>query len=150
MIVFSRLPLPPSPHPPRYIPGLRAQPWWDDKDDLPWISALEAAAPTIQAELRDVLAADASTFAGDSALQSQVMGAGWSALRLQRLGNWNEEVLAKFPVTARILEGGSGSTLKGNGGVDAHRRTHARMRTHAQDTHTHGESWKGESNHGNI
>ena len=43
-------------------------------------------------------------FSGDSALQSQVMGAGWSALRLQRLGNWNEEMLAKFPVTAQILE----------------------------------------------
>lgn len=32
-----------------------------------------------------------------------VMGAGWTALRLQRLGLWNEDVCARFPRTLSVL-----------------------------------------------
>lgn len=85
-----------------YVPGLTAKPWHDTAA-LGWVKALEAHAPAIQAELDAVLAQDAHSFAGDSALQTEVMGTGWSALRLQRMGKWNEENLARFPHTAQVL-----------------------------------------------
>lgn len=30
------------------------------------------------------------------------MGAGWTALRLQRFGIWNEDVCARFPQTVKV------------------------------------------------
>ena len=57
-----------------------------------------------QEELTAALAEDASSFNGDSALQTQVMGTGWSALRLQRLGQWNDDMCAKFPQTVALLK----------------------------------------------
>lgn len=50
------------------------------------------------------LAADASSFCGDSVLQTQVMGTGWAALRLQRLGQWNGAACARFPNTVALLQ----------------------------------------------
>lgn len=41
-------------------------------------------------------------FKGDSNVM-KVMGAGWTALRLQRLGEWNDEVCARFPRTLELL-----------------------------------------------
>jgi len=32
-----------------------------------------------------------------------VMGAGWTALRMQRLGLWNDDVCARFPRTLSLL-----------------------------------------------
>jgi len=86
-----------------YVPGLTAKPW-HGTEALAWVAGLEAQAGAIQAELNAVLAEDAHSFNGDSAHQSEVMGAGWSALRLQRMGKWNAENLARFPVTARVLQ----------------------------------------------
>ena len=46
---------------------------------------------------------DLSLFSSDSAWQNDVMGAGWSAVRLQRLGEWNAENCARFPRTYEII-----------------------------------------------
>ena len=46
---------------------------------------------------------DLSLFSSDSAWQNDVMGAGWSAIRLQRLGEWNAENCARFPETYEVL-----------------------------------------------
>ena len=34
----------------------------------------------------------------------QVMGTGWTALRLQRFGIWNEDVCARFPQTVKVRQ----------------------------------------------
>jgi aspartate beta-hydroxylase len=99
---------PPHPHAPyhepceEYVPGLEAKPW-HCPDAFDWIAGLERHSGTIQQELAAVLAADALSFNGDSAMQTQVMGAGWSALRLQRMGEWNELNMARFPKTTALL-----------------------------------------------
>jgi aspartyl/asparaginyl beta-hydroxylase (cupin superfamily) len=46
---------------------------------------------------------DSTKFASDSAYQNQVMGSGWSAIRLQRLGVWNDENCKLFPQTYELL-----------------------------------------------
>ena len=46
---------------------------------------------------------DSSLFSSDSAWQNDVMGAGWSAVRLQRLGEWNAENCARFPNTYEVI-----------------------------------------------
>ena len=79
-----------------FFPGLDARPWHEPAQ-FPWIEGLELQAGVMQEELRNVLADRGRTFSGDSALQSQVMGSGWSAIRLQRLGRWNEETVKLFP-----------------------------------------------------
>lgn len=42
-------------------------------------------------------------FSSDSAWQNQVMGTGWSAIRLQRLGVWNMKNCREFPKTYELL-----------------------------------------------
>ena len=42
-------------------------------------------------------------FRSDSNVMS-VMGTGWTALRLQRLGQWDEEVCARFPKTVGVSD----------------------------------------------
>jgi len=85
-----------------FFPGLDARPWHEPAQ-FPWIEGLELQAGVMQEELRSVLADSGRTFSGDSALQSQVMGSGWSAIRLQRLGRWNDETVQLFPKTYAAL-----------------------------------------------
>ena len=85
-----------------FFPGLDARPWHEPAQ-FPWIEGLELQAGVMQEELRSVLADSGRTFSGDSALQSQVMGSGWSAIRLQRLGRWNDETVQLFPKVGRIF-----------------------------------------------
>ena len=110
------LPEPASPgHQPseEHIDGLTARPFWDvlsDPTSFPWASKLEANANIIAEEFQlQLLQMEANTersalFSGDSAWQSKVMGSGWSAFRLQRLGVWNTENCAKFPNTYNLLK----------------------------------------------
>ena len=111
------LPEPAAPgHQPseEHIDGLMAIPFWDvvsDKTNFPWASELEANANIIIEEFQQqlLIAANAENksdalFSGDSAWQSQVMGTGWSAFRLQRLGVWNTENCAIFPRTYKLLK----------------------------------------------
>lgn len=89
-----------------HIEGLTAQPFWDVATDtarFPWAAALEEKADIIQKEFEEKLL-DTSRFASDSVWQNQVMGGGWSAIRLQRLGVWNTENCAEFPETYAILK----------------------------------------------
>jgi len=52
-------------------------------------------------DIRDTSAPD--LFTSDSAWQNDVMGGGWSAVRLQRLGEWNVENCNRFPKTYEII-----------------------------------------------
>jgi aspartate beta-hydroxylase len=83
-----------------YIDDLEAKPWWN-KEQFEWVAGLEAQSSIIGDELRDVLAAR-ELFKGDSRYQG-TMGEGWTAFRLQRLGQWNEENVKVFPKTSAII-----------------------------------------------
>lgn len=86
--------------------GLTARPFWDVQDDevlFPWAAELEAKADIIAKEFQAKLDRDEQLFASDSAWQNQVMGSGWSAVRLQRLGVWNTENVKEFPETYQLL-----------------------------------------------
>jgi aspartyl/asparaginyl beta-hydroxylase (cupin superfamily) len=69
---------------------------------FPWARDLESNAHIIQAEFEAKLL-EADKFASDSVWQNQVMGTGWSAIRLQRLGVWNTENCRDFPKSYELL-----------------------------------------------
>lgn len=78
----------------------------EDSKLFPWASRLEAHADIISSEFMSKLNRDEhekEIFAGDSVWQNQVMGAGWSAVRLMRLGVWNAKNCEEFPRTYEIL-----------------------------------------------
>jgi aspartyl/asparaginyl beta-hydroxylase (cupin superfamily) len=84
---------------------LTAQPFWDttsDEQNFPWAKALEANSAVILEEFQTKLS-NSNQFAADSVWQNQVMGDGWSAIRLQRLGVWNTENCQAFPKTYELL-----------------------------------------------
>jgi hypothetical protein len=79
-----------------HVDGLTANAFWDvaaDSSNFPWAAELESNAGVIIEEFEQKLLQantdNLSLFSGDSAWQSKVMGTGWSAFRLQRLGVWN-------------------------------------------------------------
>lgn len=88
--------------------GLTAKPFWDVESDsslFPWAARLEENAHIIIEEFQKKLETDAekSIFMGDSAWQNGVMGEGWSAFRLQRVGVWNVDNCKEFPKTYELL-----------------------------------------------
>lgn len=102
---------PPTGNVPKQLPseehveGLSAKAFWDVNDYpelFPWAAELEAKSHVIIQEFEAKLQ-DQQMFAGDSAWQNQVMGTGWSAVRLQRLGVWNAENCKQFPQTYALL-----------------------------------------------
>lgn len=89
-----------------HVHGLTAKPFWDvtaEPELFPWARGLEENANVIAKEFEEKLARDQEMFASDSAWQNQVMGSGWSAIRLQRLGVWNIENCNQFPKTYELL-----------------------------------------------
>jgi len=109
---INPLPVPELPgHQPseEHVDGLTAKPFWDvaaNSEQFPWAQKLEANSHIIIEELQAKLdreALEQSLFAGDSAWQNNVMGAGWSAFRLQRLGVWNGENCKEFPKTTELM-----------------------------------------------
>jgi aspartyl/asparaginyl beta-hydroxylase (cupin superfamily) len=94
-----------------HVDGLTARPFWDTAEypkEFPWAKELEEKAYIIQQEFQTKLDAqqqqqENTMFASDSAWQNQVMGGGWSAVRLQRLGVWNEENCQQFPETYQLI-----------------------------------------------
>lgn len=89
------------------VEGLTAKPFWDvasDTSTFPWAAKLEENADIIAKEFQAKLDREAALFTGDSAWQNDVMGAGWSAFRLQRLGVWNVENCKEFPKTYELLK----------------------------------------------
>lgn len=100
-----------------HIDGLTAQPFWDAANNealFPWATKLEAQADVILQEFEAKLQRDHNEqqqdetknklFSADSVWQNQVMGKGWSAIRLQRLGTWNTETCQEFPQTYQLLK----------------------------------------------
>ena len=90
------------------VDGLTAKPFWDiasDSVNFPWAAKLEENSHIIIKEFQEKMERDAekSIFMGDSAWQNGVMGKGWSAFRLQRLGTWNVENCKEFPNTYELL-----------------------------------------------
>ena len=92
------------------INDLEAKPFWDvvsQPDVFPWAEKLESNAHIIVEELQSKLDREEmeenKMFAGDSAWQNKVMGSGWSAFRLQRLGVWNVENCKEFPKTYELI-----------------------------------------------
>eukprot|EP00804_Cyclotella_cryptica_P027734 CCRYP_020465-RA/>CCRYP_020465-RA protein AED:0.10 eAED:0.10 QI:135/1/1/1/1/1/5/99/353 len=96
-----------------HVDGLTAKPFWDTASDtinFPWATKLEDNAPIIIEEFQQKLLnntpqGEGGLFSGDSAWQSAIMGQGWSAFRLQRLGVWNVANCAVFPKTYDLLRG---------------------------------------------
>ena len=89
-----------------HVDELTAKPFWDvseHEEYLPWAKTLEENSLVVQQELEEKLAREHQLFSGDSAWQNQVMGKGWSAFRLQRLGVWNTENCEEFPRTYELL-----------------------------------------------
>lgn len=85
--------------------GITAKAYWDvlEQPELfPWAKELEANAHIIQEEFESKLK-DSKLFSADSVWQNQVMGGGWSAVRLQRLGVWNMDNCKQFPKTYELL-----------------------------------------------
>jgi hypothetical protein len=99
-----------------HIDGLTAQPYWGKEgySQFPWVPKLEEKSNIIRNELeRQLLVTSSSNqqqdqqslFRGDSAWQSQIMGKGWSAIRLQRMGVWNVDFCETyFPQSYQILQ----------------------------------------------
>ena len=86
-----------------HIEGLTAKPFWETSD-FPWAKSLEQNSDIIQKEFESKVTGDTNLFSGDSSLQNSVMGGGWSAIRLQRLGAWNLENCKEFPKTYELLK----------------------------------------------
>jgi len=98
-----------------HIEGLTAQPLWDVMNDeeedgrFPWASELEEQWEMIglelevQLQLQQQQESERGIFSGDSAWQNGVMGSGWTAFRLQRLGQWNADNCDRFPKTYNLL-----------------------------------------------
>ena len=87
------------------VEGLTSKPFWDVRENLdlfPWAEELEAKAHIIQEEFEEKLL-NSNKFSSDSVWQNQVMGGGWSAIRLQRLGVWNTENCKEFPKTFELI-----------------------------------------------
>jgi aspartate beta-hydroxylase len=85
-----------------YISDLTAQAWWEP-EKFEWVSGLEAQCGVMADELKAVLA-EQELFKGDSRYQT-TMGGGWTAFRLQRLGEWNSDNIKVFPKTYEIIRG---------------------------------------------
>ena len=88
-----------------HIDGLTAKAFWDvtnEGDLFPWAQQLEDKASIIQEEF-EAKVLNQDMFSADSVWQNQVMGGGWSAIRLQRLGVWNMENCKQFPKTYELL-----------------------------------------------
>lgn len=85
-----------------YIEGLRAKPWWEP-EEFDWVRKLEEKSSTVVDEFAEFWNDPMSSFARDSKAMD-VMGKGWSGVRLQRLGEWLPDNCAKFPKTVTLLK----------------------------------------------
>lgn len=84
-----------------FIDDLTAQAWWD-KSRFDWVEKVESAAGIIAAELQEVMQQD-ELFKGDSNYM-KLMGEGWTAFRLQRMGAWIDDNARRFPKTTEIIQ----------------------------------------------
>jgi aspartyl/asparaginyl beta-hydroxylase (cupin superfamily) len=86
---------------------LTAKPFWDTHNNtiqFPWADELEKHSHIIIQEFEaKLLNQKQAIYASDSVWQNQIMGTGWSAIRLQRLGVWNMDNCQQFPLTYELL-----------------------------------------------
>ncbi|CAM9509166.1 unnamed protein product, partial [Ectocarpus sp. 6 AP-2014] len=85
-----------------YVEGLRAKPWWEPQE-FEWISEMEERSSIVIDEFKAFWNDPLSGFAKDS-VNMNIMGKGWSGVRLQRLGEWIPENCEKFPKTVKLLK----------------------------------------------
>ena len=93
----------PTPQPSEeFVEGLRAKPWWEPQE-FQWVSELEERSSIVIDEFKAFWNDPMSGFAKDS-VNMNIMGKGWSGVRLQRLGEWIPENCEKFPQTVELLK----------------------------------------------
>lgn len=85
-----------------YVEGLRAKPWWEP-EEFEWVSELEERSDIVVDEFASFWKDPMSSFARDSN-NMNIMGKGWSGVRLQRLGDWIPDNCEKFPKTVELLK----------------------------------------------
>lgn len=85
-----------------FVEGLRAKPWWEPQE-FEWISEMEERSSIVIDEFKAFWNDPMSGFAKDS-VNMNIMGKGWSGVRLQRLGEWIPENCEKFPKTVELLK----------------------------------------------
>eukprot|EP00903_Cladosiphon_okamuranus_P006964 g6778.t1 len=85
-----------------FVEGLRAKPWWEP-EEFEWISEMEERSSIVIDEFKAFWNDPMSEFAKDS-VNMNIMGKGWSGVRLQRLGEWIPENCEKFPKTVELLK----------------------------------------------
>eukprot|EP00904_Undaria_pinnatifida_P004273 jgi/Undpi1/13847/HiC_scaffold_9.g03498.m1 len=85
-----------------FVEGLRAKPWWEPAE-FEWVSEMEERSAIVIDEFNAFWNDPMSGFAKDS-MNMDIMGRGWSGVRLQRLGDWLPENCAKFPKTVELLK----------------------------------------------
>lgn len=85
-----------------FVEGLRAKPWWEPAE-FEWVSELEERSSVVIDEFKEFWNDPLSGFEKDS-VNMNIMGKGWSGVRLQRLGNWLPENCEKFPRTVELLK----------------------------------------------
>mmetsp|Transcript_10217 Transcript_10217/g.26337 ORF Transcript_10217/g.26337 Transcript_10217/m.26337 type:complete len:421 (-) Transcript_10217:93-1355(-) len=102
---------------PEWFPGLTAKPWWQPEECGDWIRKVEEGLPYVQGELADFLEENEEALLADS-VKNDVMGAGWSGFRLQRMGAWIQRNADRFPQTVQLLKD-SGAPLAQRGVIIA-------------------------------
>ncbi len=85
-----------------FVEDLRAKPWWEPQE-FPWVSELEEKSSIVIDEFKAFWNDPMAGFAKDS-VNMNIMGKGWSGVRLQRLGEWIPENCEKFPETVKLLK----------------------------------------------
>lgn len=85
-----------------FVEGLRAKPWWEP-NEFEWINEMEERSSIVIDEFKAFWNDPMSGFAKDS-VNMNIMGKGWSGVRLQRLGEWIPENCEKFPKTVELLK----------------------------------------------
>lgn len=101
--VLTSPPAPPVRQPSEeFVEGLRAKPWWEP-EEFEWISEMEQRSSIVIDEFKAFWNDPMSGFAKDS-VNMNIMGKGWSGVRLQRLGEWIPENCEKFPKTVELLK----------------------------------------------
>lgn len=86
-----------------HVDGLSARPFWG-KNEFSWAQQLEDSIEIIQKEFESNIIRQSEIFKGDSQWQRKIMGDGWSAIRLQRMGAWNTENIQTFPQTYKLIK----------------------------------------------
>jgi len=82
------------------LPGLERRKWWDDRQKLQWVEALESRSEDIIQEFASVAKEGKTLWSTSDRASREVMGPGWSSLRLMRHGNW----LTSTGITGEIFE----------------------------------------------